>query len=183
MLLSSTSYAQFFPRHFPSLNSSSSQLNYFQQGRSHILLVSNVRLPSPFDEDTAVLTLVSLLQTPGEAGGAIGVVSLEDVIEEMIGEEVRLSSQSLRNSLTDSNALQIVDETDLYIVRLLALPLPILSLALQMLTTTPFSRTFTPRPRSSVLPRLASLLRVGSSLRSSPVRSTFPISPLPSSPS
>ncbi|BGP16859.1 hypothetical protein JCM10213_007306 [Rhodosporidiobolus nylandii] len=50
-------------------------LNYFQQGRSHILLVSS---------------------TPGEAGGAMGVVSLEDVIEEMIGEE-------------------IVDETDLYI--------------------------------------------------------------------
>ncbi|GAA5851502.1 hypothetical protein JCM8547_001113 [Rhodosporidiobolus lusitaniae] len=50
-------------------------LNYFQQGRSHILLVS---------------------KTPGQAGGALGVVSLEDVIEEMIGEE-------------------IVDETDLYI--------------------------------------------------------------------
>ncbi|GAA5825804.1 hypothetical protein JCM3770_002110 [Rhodotorula araucariae] len=43
-------------------------LNYFQQGRSHILLVS---------------------KTPGEPGGAMGVVSLEDVIEEMIGEEVR----------------------------------------------------------------------------------------------
>ncbi|GAA5974567.1 hypothetical protein JCM21900_001746 [Sporobolomyces salmonicolor] len=50
-------------------------LNYFQQGRSHILLVS---------------------ETPGESRGAIGVVSLEDVIEEMIGEE-------------------IVDETDLYV--------------------------------------------------------------------
>lgn len=28
------------------------------------------------------------IQTPGQDGGAIGVVSLEDVIEEMIGEEI-----------------------------------------------------------------------------------------------
>ncbi|GAA94899.1 hypothetical protein E5Q_01554 [Mixia osmundae IAM 14324] len=50
-------------------------LNFFQQGRSHILLVSS---------------------TPGENGGAMGVVSLEDVIEEMIGEE-------------------IIDETDVFV--------------------------------------------------------------------
>lgn len=41
-------------------------LNYFQQGRSHMLLVS---------------------EKPGTDKGALGVVSLEDVIEEMIGEE------------------------------------------------------------------------------------------------
>lgn len=41
-------------------------LNYFQQGRSHMLLVSSA---------------------PGESKGALGVVTLEDVIEEMIGEE------------------------------------------------------------------------------------------------
>ncbi|KNZ55899.1 hypothetical protein VP01_254g4 [Puccinia sorghi] len=40
-------------------------LNYFQQGRSHMLLVSS---------------------QPGEEGGALGVVSLEDVIEEIIDE-------------------------------------------------------------------------------------------------
>lgn len=50
-------------------------LNYFQQGRSHMLLVSS---------------------NPGESRGALGVVTLEDVIEEMIGEE-------------------IVDETDVYV--------------------------------------------------------------------
>ncbi|CAH7682552.1 hypothetical protein BY996DRAFT_4584623 [Phakopsora pachyrhizi] len=50
-------------------------LNFFQQGRSHMMLVSS---------------------QPGENGGALGVVSLEDVIEEMIGEE-------------------IIDETDQYV--------------------------------------------------------------------
>lgn len=50
-------------------------LNYFQQGRSHMLLVSD---------------------HPGEPRGARGVVTLEDLIEEMIGRE-------------------IVDETDVYL--------------------------------------------------------------------
>lgn len=50
-------------------------LHYFQQGRSHMLLVST---------------------TPGVDGGAVGVVSLEDVMEELIGSE-------------------IVDESDVYV--------------------------------------------------------------------
>ncbi|KAI0761146.1 DUF21-domain-containing protein [Trametes elegans] len=49
-------------------------LDYFQTGRAHLLLLSH---------------------TPGEEGGAIGVITLEDIIEEMISEE-------------------IVDETDRY---------------------------------------------------------------------
>ncbi|ODV90532.1 hypothetical protein CANCADRAFT_31458 [Tortispora caseinolytica NRRL Y-17796] len=50
-------------------------LNYFQEGKSHMVLVSN---------------------HPGEPYGAIGVLTLEDVIEELIGEE-------------------IVDESDVYV--------------------------------------------------------------------
>ncbi|OXG24908.1 hemolysin [Cryptococcus neoformans Ze90-1] len=49
-------------------------LDYFQTGRAHLLLISD---------------------TPGQRGGALGIVSLEDLIEEIIGEE-------------------IVDETDRY---------------------------------------------------------------------
>ncbi|KAF9779788.1 hypothetical protein BJ322DRAFT_340683 [Thelephora terrestris] len=49
-------------------------LDYFQTGRAHLLLLS---------------------KTPGAAGGAIGVITLEDIIEEIISEE-------------------IVDETDRY---------------------------------------------------------------------
>lgn len=43
-------------------------LNFFQQGKSHMVLVS---------------------EFPGEAQGALGVVTLEDVIEELIGEYVK----------------------------------------------------------------------------------------------
>lgn len=50
-------------------------LNYFQEGKSHMIVVSD---------------------SPGEPFGAIGVLTLEDVIEELIGEE-------------------IVDELDVYI--------------------------------------------------------------------
>lgn len=42
-------------------------VNFFQEGKSHMVLVSN---------------------HPGEDHGAIGVVTLEDVIEELIGEEI-----------------------------------------------------------------------------------------------
>ncbi|KAG6888916.1 hypothetical protein C0992_007103 [Termitomyces sp. T32_za158] len=61
------------PEAHPSINCFQA-LDYFQTGRAHLLLIS---------------------ETPGQAGGAIGVITLEDVIEEIISEE-------------------IVDETDRY---------------------------------------------------------------------
>lgn len=50
-------------------------LNYFQEGKSHMIVISD---------------------TPGAASGALGVLTLEDVIEELIGEE-------------------IIDESDVYV--------------------------------------------------------------------
>lgn len=50
-------------------------LNYFQEGKSHMVVVS---------------------ENPGESTGALGVLTLEDVIEELIGEE-------------------IIDESDVYV--------------------------------------------------------------------
>ncbi|KAF8798397.1 DUF21-domain-containing protein [Phlegmacium glaucopus] len=61
------------PEAHPSINCFQA-LNYFQSGRAHLILVT---------------------LTPGKSGGAIGVITLEDIIEEIISGE-------------------IVDETDLY---------------------------------------------------------------------
>ncbi|EIW86153.1 DUF21-domain-containing protein [Coniophora puteana RWD-64-598 SS2] len=54
------------PEAHPSINCFQA-LDYFRTGRAHLLLIS---------------------QTPGVAGGGIGVITLEDVIEEIISEEI-----------------------------------------------------------------------------------------------
>jgi len=54
------------PEASPSINCFQA-LDYFQTGRAHLLLIS---------------------RTPGIPGGAIGVITLEDIIEEMISEEI-----------------------------------------------------------------------------------------------
>ena len=68
-------------------------VNFFQEGKSHMVLVS---------------------EFPGEDNGALGVVTLEDVIEELIGEYVRrplaLGEQSVLTSRRE-----IIDESDVYI--------------------------------------------------------------------
>ncbi|KAG9240441.1 hypothetical protein BJ878DRAFT_430286 [Calycina marina] len=57
-------------------------INFFQEGHSHMVLVSS---------------------TPGEAEGAIGVVTLEDVIEELIGEEIMDESDVIKDPNPDGD--------------------------------------------------------------------------------
>jgi metal transporter CNNM len=66
-------------------------VNFFQEGKSHMVLVSS---------------------TPGENTGALGVVTLEDVIEELIGEYV---SGFCEICLAVDKSREIIDESDVYI--------------------------------------------------------------------
>ncbi|SGZ39331.1 uncharacterized protein HGUI_01531 [Hanseniaspora guilliermondii] len=57
-------------------------LNYFQMGKSHMCLIS---------------------QTPGLEQGCVGVVTLEDIMEEMIGEEIQDETEPLLKTLNSGS--------------------------------------------------------------------------------
>ncbi|KAJ7264478.1 hypothetical protein B0H12DRAFT_1101873 [Mycena haematopus] len=61
-------------------------LDYFQTGRAHLLLIST---------------------TPGKPGGAIGVITLEDIIEEILSEEIVDETDRYENNVTKQQAKRI----------------------------------------------------------------------------
>ncbi|THU94253.1 DUF21-domain-containing protein [Dendrothele bispora CBS 962.96] len=63
-------------------------LDYFQTGRSHILLIS---------------------ETPGYAGGAVGVITLEDIIEEIISEEIVDETDRYEDNVNKKKAKRITN--------------------------------------------------------------------------
>ncbi|GJE92114.1 DUF21-domain-containing protein [Phanerochaete sordida] len=65
-------------------------LDYFQTGRAHLLLISN---------------------TPGKEGGAIGVITLEDIIEEIISEEIVDETDRYEDNQSKKRARRLRDAT------------------------------------------------------------------------
>jgi metal transporter CNNM len=68
-------------------------VNFFQEGKSHMVLVS---------------------EFPGEDRGALGVVTLEDVIEELIGEYVPETTRALQ-AQANFICREIIDESDVFV--------------------------------------------------------------------
>ncbi|KAJ6533725.1 DUF21-domain-containing protein [Mycena capillaripes] len=73
------------PEAKPSINCFQA-LDYFQTGRAHLLLIS---------------------RTPGKPGGAIGVITLEDIIEEILSEEIVDETDRYEDNVTKQQARRI----------------------------------------------------------------------------
>ncbi|KAJ3985309.1 hypothetical protein F5890DRAFT_1510913 [Lentinula detonsa] len=65
-------------------------LDYFQTGRAHLLLISS---------------------TPGYAGGALGVITLEDIIEEIISEEIVDETDRYEDNVSKKRARRMTTAT------------------------------------------------------------------------
>lgn len=77
------------PEALPSINCFQA-LDYFQTGRAHLLLIS---------------------RTPGLPGGGIGVITLEDVIEEMISEEIVDETDQYEDNQNKRHAQRMINAT------------------------------------------------------------------------
>ncbi|OBZ78616.1 Protein MAM3 [Grifola frondosa] len=77
------------PEACPSINCFQA-LDYFQTGRAHLLLLS---------------------LTPGKEGGAIGVITLEDIIEEIISEEIVDETDRYEDNQSKRRARRMKDAT------------------------------------------------------------------------
>jgi len=77
------------PEALPSINCFQA-LDYFQTGRAHLLLIS---------------------RTPGSHGGAIGLITLEDVIEEIISEEIVDETDQYEDNQSKRHAERMINDT------------------------------------------------------------------------
>ncbi|KAG2135141.1 hypothetical protein DEU56DRAFT_400233 [Suillus clintonianus] len=77
------------PEALPSINCFQA-LDYFQTGRAHLLLIS---------------------RTPGSPGGGIGVITLEDVIEEIISEEIVDETDQYEDNQSKRHANRMINAT------------------------------------------------------------------------